>query len=276
MPPQRIVIHAGFHKTGTTSVQAVLKRNRRELWPVMAIGLRDKFESTLRAARTYAEKRDTFSLHKAAYLFGKYVDDLNLSPKRQLLVSAEDLSGCIAGRLGTTDFSAAPELLQGYAEELQALFGRRLELTFVMGARAAPSWYPSAYWQHIKASRMTESFDDFVDRCPNAADFATVLGDIRDAVPDHRVLSNDLDDCRDLPFGPATPILNLMRMPPERRAALKPVDLRNARGDDALLRAYLDLNRSDLDDATVEARKKQLWAERAAHGSGLLGGKETG
>jgi hypothetical protein len=67
-----------------------------------------------------------------------------------------------------------------------------------------------------------------------------------------------------------------MRMPPERRAALKPVDLRNARGDDALLRAYLDLNRSDLDDATVEARKKQLWAERAAHGSGLLGGKETG
>ena len=91
MPPQRIVIHAGFHKTGTTSVQAVLKRNRRELWPVMAIGLRDKFESTLRSARTYAEHRDTFSLHKAAYLFGKYVDDLNLSPKRQLLVSAEDV-----------------------------------------------------------------------------------------------------------------------------------------------------------------------------------------
>jgi hypothetical protein len=35
---RRIVVHAGFHKTGTTSAQAFLAENGPVLWPVMALG----------------------------------------------------------------------------------------------------------------------------------------------------------------------------------------------------------------------------------------------
>lgn len=276
MPRQRIVIHAGFHKTGTTSVQAVLKQNRHDLWPVMALGLRHKLEPVLSAARAYSVWRDPIRLGKAAYRFGQYVAGLNLSPKRQLLISAEELSGHMAGRENTPDYSAVPDLMQVYAEELDALFGARLQLTFVFTLRDAASWMQSAYWEHVKSSRMVMEFDDFAARYTQVSDLAAVVEQVRAAVPDHQVLTFDLADCADLPLGPASPILDLMRLPPDRRAALKPAPIRNRRGDDALLRTFLDMNRSDLNDETVSARKKEIWAQVRAGGSGVLDGKETG
>ena len=48
--PGRIVIHAGFHKTGTTTVQRFLKENSETLWPLTAIGLRHRFPDLLHSA----------------------------------------------------------------------------------------------------------------------------------------------------------------------------------------------------------------------------------
>ena len=43
--PARIVLHTGFHKTGTSTVQAFLRTNRKALLPVLAIRLKGKFRT---------------------------------------------------------------------------------------------------------------------------------------------------------------------------------------------------------------------------------------
>ena len=47
----RILIHAGFHKTGTTSVQAALRRNREALAPWLRLRLPGQTRTLRQAAR---------------------------------------------------------------------------------------------------------------------------------------------------------------------------------------------------------------------------------
>ena len=58
MAPRRsaVIVHAGFYKTGTTSLQKYLARNRRALKPVFDFYGQDDFKSAGARARTYAQR----------------------------------------------------------------------------------------------------------------------------------------------------------------------------------------------------------------------------
>ncbi len=51
---RRIVIHAGFHKTGTTTVQQTLKAHATVLAPHLQVVLREDMEAVCEAARAYS------------------------------------------------------------------------------------------------------------------------------------------------------------------------------------------------------------------------------
>lgn len=259
-PTQRVVIHAGFHKTGTSSVQDTLRLNGPLLYPQMALGLRPKLKPIIHAARGYSTWRDPISLAKTALRFGDYVRQLDLPPRRQLLISAEELAGHLPGRDTLADYSAAPDLMRVYAAQLTEIFGRRLDLTFVFSMRLPEPWLRSAYWEHVKASRMVLDFDDYADRYRGSTDLPAIVNDIITEVAPCKVEAFWLEDCADLPLGPATPILDLMRLTPERRAQLKPAPRSNVALGDAVLTELLALNRSDLDPDALLAAKKAVLA----------------
>ncbi|MBY6046086.1 hypothetical protein [Vannielia litorea] len=254
--PVRVVVHMGFHKTGTTSAQRFLRRSGKHLWPVMALGLRQQLEPVLFATRAFSTWRDPLSLEKLRLRFTAYLDGLELGRKRDLLLSSEELAGHMAGRTALPDYSAVPEIAEVIEACLLAQFPDA-RITFFFSLRAPGPWMQSAWAEHVKSSRMVLDFEEFCAANPAAADFAPVIEATR-AVLNSPVETASLEDTAATPFGPATPLLDLMNVPQERRALLDPPQHMNQRRDPALLQALLELNRSDMDDTALKAAKAKL------------------
>jgi len=251
---RRIVVHTGFHKTGTTSAQAFLAENGPVLWPVMALGLGYKFRPLLSAARGFSTWRDPFSLEKFRRRFETYLAELNLG-KRDLLISAEELSGHLPGRGDLADYSAAPILMQEIEDVLLAAYPEAA-VTFVLTLRRPETWWPSAYWEHVKSSRMVLDYAAFLDTY-GALDLADAAAAI-DLRSDLRTYW--LEEMSQTAHGPATPLLRLMALSEERWAKLTPIVEKNRapRAREALIEDFLTLNRSALDQDALKAAKKAL------------------
>ena len=180
--PRRIVIHAGFHKTATSSVQQVLRDNRAALKPYLRSQLKWGMRDLLHAARGYSTWRDPLTLGKFARRFRALLEAQADMPRRTLCLSAEELSGHMPGRPGISDYGAAPILAAEMARAAAARFPEA-ETRFLYTVRAPESWLESAYWEHVKSSSLTESLDAFRDRMAGAADLAAVVERVRAAQP---------------------------------------------------------------------------------------------
>ncbi|HAC50653.1 MAG TPA: hypothetical protein DCE85_15435, partial [Sulfitobacter sp.] len=80
--PRRIILHPGFHKTGTSSLQATLRANRTALKPHVALRLRWHMKDLLHATRGYSTWRDPLTLLKAEHRFETLLDGLPQMPRR--------------------------------------------------------------------------------------------------------------------------------------------------------------------------------------------------
>ncbi|WP_213545824.1 hypothetical protein [Vannielia litorea] len=247
----------GFHKTGTTSAQAFLRANAKHLWPVMALGLRQQLEPVLFATRGFSTWRDPLSLEKIRRRFADYLAGLDLGRKRGLLVSCEELAGHMAGRSGLPSYGATPEIAQVLEACVVERFGADAELTFAFTTRAPGPWMRSAWAEHVKSSRMELDFDAFAEANPEAADFEAVLAATR-AVVQAPVEAFRLEEISGAAFGPATPLLDLMRLPGSRRTRLQPPRHMNRRRDPETLDQLLTLNRSELDKEALKRAKDAL------------------
>lgn len=264
--PGKIVIHAGFHKTGTTSVQQVLKNNAKHLWPHMAIALRHRFPELLHASRGYSTWRDPLTLAKFTHRFDAFIRELALGPNRQLVISAEELCGHLPGRGDLDDYSSAPELMSGIVSVLEDNFGKP-DITFYFSTRAPESWLKSAHWEHVKASRMTLNFTDYKKRYKASGDLDGAARAIAGAVAPYPVVTRTLEDCRDLPLGPATPLLELLNVPEHKRALLQAAPVANAMRPPEVLKEFLKLNRSEMTGEEVGQAKRAYLAALNGRGT---------
>jgi hypothetical protein len=161
--PRKFIIHAGFHKTGTSFLQQVLRANRPLLQPELAMRLKGQMQDLTHATRGYSTWRDDLTLVKAATRFGAVLDDLVTMPKRALLISAEEFSGYMPRRSSLADYSATPILLSGYCEEITARFPKIEQVTY-FSTRAPKSWLQIGFWGHVKSSSMTLDDDTFAKK----------------------------------------------------------------------------------------------------------------
>ena len=257
--PRRIILHAGFHKTGTSSVQQVLRANRAILKPELAMRLKGQMKDLMHATRGYSTWRDPLTLAKATRRFGVVLDSLALMPRRVLVISAEELSGHMPGRARLTDYSAAPILLQRFSEEISARFPKA-EQAIYFSTRDPDAWLRSAYWEHVKSSSITLNYDDFIGAYEQAVDFEKVISTTKKTIQAD-VYDTPLEDSDDLPLGPADPLLDLCDISPELRKKIIPQPAKNQRMDDAVLLALLDANRAYADRDERKAAKQLILAE---------------
>jgi len=259
--PRRIILHPGFHKTGTSSVQAILRANRALLKPHVALRLRWQMKDLLHAARGYSTWRDPLTLLKAEYRFDALLDALPRMPRRTLVLSAEELAGHMPGRGNLADYSAAPDLLETFTRSLRRRFPRA-EIMVYLSTRDPADWIASAYWEHVKASSMTLDLATFTARYAPAADLDAVAETIARRLP-CPVHHARLEACRDLPLGPATPLLDLCALPPEVLAQITVPPPENQRLPAELLQALLDANRQHADDPEARRRAKTALLQQA-------------
>lgn len=256
---RRIVIHAGFHKTGTSTIQDTLRHNRVALKGHAALRLRWHMRELVSATRGYSTWRDDLSLAKVEVRFAQLLTDLPRRLPPRLILSAEELSGHLPGRGNLADYSTASALLHSYFQIIQERFPEA-EILFYLSTRAPEPWLRSAYWEHVKASNMTMSFDAFQARYSAAADLDGMVAQISDALPTP-VYHQRLEDCVDLPLGPADPLISLCDLPDEVRRALAPVRPSNAHLGEAVLQKLLEANMKHPDADARNAAKALILKE---------------
>jgi len=254
--PRKIVLHAGFHKTGTSTVQAVLRANRKALMPALAIRLKGQMQELISATRGYSTYGTEEALDKVSRRLDALFADLPAMPRRTLLLSAEELSGHMPGRGALADYRAAPVLMYLMWQRARAAFPNA-PVVICFGSRDPAQWQRSAWAEHVKSSGMTMDFETFCDTYPQAADLDRIIHDVTSRVPTpvHRFR---LEDCANLPLGPADPVLDLCDIPAELRHTLAPQPVQNSRLDEATLAALLQINKTHSDKAKRKAAKAAL------------------
>ena len=268
MKRQQIIVHAGFHKTGTSAVQSFLGKNGKHLWPYMALVLPARIADITRCATLYSVLRDPVSLDEFHHRLTAFLRTLDIGRKRHLLISAEDLAGLIPGRNRQLSYGSSPALMAAIKSAVTQVFDTQCDLTFYFCTRETDAWLRSSYWQNLRASNLQLGFDAYCDAYDNAADFDTALTEIRHAVGDTHVMAFPLEGTQDLRFGPASPLFDLITLPKETRAALVPVAYHNTQPPQDLVDQIRDLNRSGLNTNTLAQRKKTLLDLHSATNSG--------
>ncbi|MFD1344595.1 hypothetical protein [Litorisediminicola beolgyonensis] len=252
----RVLIHPGFHKTGTTSIQSTLKLNADRLAPHLRIVLRDDMSGLTDACRSYSKspkpRRLDAVLREAIALF----DTLEPSDPRPVLISSEDLSGLLPGRQDVLSYAAAPALMAAIGGAAEERFGDWP--TFVFTTRDPAGWLGSSWWQHLRSTRMTDDLDAWSDRAAEAAQLDLIVAATSEAVPDATVIAAPLAEAKDLPEGPLSPLLDLLDLPPSLRGTLEIAPRANATPSVGLEPIFLALNRSGLPDAIVGETKRML------------------
>lgn len=259
--PRKIVLHAGFHKTGTSTVQAVLRANRKALMPALAIRLKGQMQELMHATRGYSTYGTADALDKVSRRFDALLADLPGMPRRTLLISAEELSGHMPGRGALADYSAAPVLMYLFWERARKAFPKT-PAQFCFSTRNTADWQRSSWAEHVKSSGMTLDFETFCASYPAAAQLDDAVQEISRRVP-APVHSFALEDCGNLPLGPADPVLDLCDIPDDLRATLVPQPAQNTRLDAQTLDDLLKINRTHTDTDARNAAK----AARLAQGS---------
>jgi hypothetical protein len=250
----RILVHPGFHKTGTTSVQYGLERNAGVLNARVRVLQMDDFPDAIAAARRHTAQPAPRRLKKYAAGFTAAVAPLDPGDPRPLLVSSEKLLGWIPGRKENWSYDATPDFTERLADVLEGHFGTGADITFYFTTRAAGDWARSVYWQNLRSMRITEDFAAYHPRLERAARLDDVVAATRARLGARaRVISRPVEALSEEPQGPLGAILRELGVAADDLMPFKSYNMQPAGGVEELLR----LNRSDLDEAALNAAKRE-------------------
>ncbi|QQA43425.1 hypothetical protein [Pelagovum pacificum] len=256
-----VIVHAGFHKTGTSSLQDHLRRNRQLLSGHVRLLLKEDMPAPAGAAVAYGRAPAPWRMRAFR---GALTGALSVLPDEPvpLVLSWEGLSGAmpghrtVLGRTIRTYRAAAPLALATY-EGLHRRFPDA-DIRFLYTTRDQAGWTASVHGHILRSRRLTEDEATFRD---SIAPLATSLAILRRRLPCD-VIEAPLAASHDHRDGPAAPLLDLLDLPPSLRRALHPATHSN-RGNSPEVRAGLaDLNHRISDKAELRRAKAVLTGER--------------
>jgi hypothetical protein len=268
--PYHIILHAGFHKTGTTTMQMGLRANVDILAPMYQVATLsgdDSLRQIAETARAFSLEKDPLEL---AWFKGLLVDWFaDIADRRAdrsgLLISAEDFCGHMPGGRAAGRYHATSELLVAFHQAAQVVFGKRLVLRLLFTTRAPEDWLASLHWQHSKHAYMILDREDFCQTYQRAADFGAVINTVAVALPQAQIAVCALEDMRALQQGPLGALLDLAQVPPALCTRMVVVPAANQRVTQDLAAQFVALNRLGLSKEILAARKQALLLSPTNH-----------
>lgn len=250
----RFLVHPGFHKTGTSSIQASAAQNRAALEPMLRIMTMDDFPRAVTAARRHSKDPAPRRLHSFAQGIDEGLATLDPGDARPVFVTCEKFLGWIPGRKNNWSYAAAPDFMARLVDMIIARFPKA-EVTLFFTTREAEAWKRSVYWQNLRAMRITEDFAEYGPRLNDAAKLNQVVEAVVERLgPRANVQAHRSETLRNLPHGPFGAILNALGLPSDGLPAPKLYNMQPEGAAEALL----ELNRSDLDDSALDTAKRKL------------------
>ncbi|WP_319824822.1 hypothetical protein [Thalassovita sp.] len=263
----RVIVHAGFHKTGTTSLQALLERNDKRLSPYAAIYLKTALGRARFLGRWYGQRPSLLRLWLFRLGFRTFLRRIPDSPV--IVISRESFSGMMLGFRGARikpPRSYAPmaiPLAQAIIREVRRRFGPDTQIEFLYTTRETEPFLNSA-WRHVlRTSRLKQDYTAFRATFSPLPDLQTEADRIAQAIAPVPVHTAALETYADDPLGPGRAILDLLGVPEKTRAKLRPVDHHNPGQSADLSARFLSMNRSKMGRKTLQQEKDRLaMAER--------------
>jgi len=260
----RVIVHAGYHKTGTTSLQDFMATNRTALAPHVRYYGKADFLAAGAHARIYAQRPFPWRLWRFRRSFRRFLSTLD--PGGTIVLSRETFSGGMPGhrQLGgklMMSYSAAPALARVIVQALRRRFGPGTDITFFYSLRDREAWIRSVHGHLLRSIRIIDDFDAFRARFPDLKGPAQEARAMARHLAPIPVVTASLDDHANTPEGTAAALLDLLDIPAPLRASLKPARRANT-GETPEMRAeFLRLNRSGLTGSALKQAKETLLAK---------------
>ncbi len=228
--PRRVILHCGFRKTGTTTIQNFLRLNADALPSGLAVSARDEITLPYRRAvlddLRAAGRSSRAKVDRAAAELCRHWAK---ATAETVLISDENLFG---NDMITPDGRTIFDLAAEYLPILERHFAGVPDVQFVFYTRNRSAWLRSAYNQAVKRRGVTDTEDDWIAALPTSLDWETGLATIRAALsaPVH-VFAMEDDLAGDAPLlgralfklaGIEDAALDAMARPPRANESLKP------------------------------------------------------
>lgn len=255
--PQHILLHPGFHRTGTSSMQHFLWLNRDLLAPHLTVRLTRHFKSVARLCTRYAITHNPLDLTDMIAELDTAFAQEPVPSNRNLIISSEMFCGEIPGHGPVADYSTAPTLITYLTGYLQERFPDA-HIRVILTTRDAEAWLFSAYRHVLRRSRVTMTRQVFADTYSAAADFDTLLSEIAEAIDPIEVLYLPLEHALKNPLGPGAALLDQLPLPDDLRDMLTPVGIGAKGAEPHLWGQFLAMNRADYPDDQITAQKEQM------------------
>ncbi|MGC1495787.1 MAG: hypothetical protein WA790_08260 [Sulfitobacter sp.] len=259
--PRRIILHAGFHKTGTKTLQRMLRSHRDLLSPTITVVLVEDMKQLCAATRQLCSADDPLDFSQVTQEATRLAQTW-LDFEGTILISGEDLAGMIPGRKGAPDYSASPQILRAITDAFSAVLPDAA-LGIFFTTRAAAPWLNSCYAQHLQSVRMKLSVTEYAQAFASSADLNAAVDAVARALPNVDVHRIALEACADRRLGTLDALLDIAKCPSTIRNAIQQSPPSNVSPQPKVLADLLEINRSDMCDGDAEfARGLQRKAAR--------------
>lgn len=255
---RRILIHPGFHKTGTTSAQAFLNKNRKQINRHYAIvgPSRARQAGLINAARAFTRSGSPEDAAAFTAKTHEVLDTIDFRARRGLILSDENLAGRRPGGDVSTAYQRLPEVMTLLTQALTAHFEPDpCEIAIYLSTRDLASWAYSLWGHNVRKSRVTEAFASPIVPGISLEERAETL---RTALPDASHLTRPLEALANTTFGPGTPIADWLHAGPGDFSKLLAGPLAGAAPPLEKTEACLEMNRSIEDDLVLRMAKQDL------------------
>lgn len=222
----RIIIHAGFYKTGTTSFQRYFEVNAALFENKFYYCSKAQLSHAAIAAREFGTRPFWWRLRAFRRAFETVVT--TLPDADVIVISREQFSGAmpgfktIFGRRITSNATAAIPLAKEINRALRRRFGENTCIEYLFTLREGESWVKSIYG-HVQRSRtVTQDFATFRSSFPEKIDLLPEAASIAQAANADDFHTSFLEDTSAHPLGPAKALIDLLALPTDFCEKLPP------------------------------------------------------
>lgn len=246
--PVRVIVHAGFHKTGTSSLQSYLENNRAALRPYLAYYGKPDMPAVDATARAYGLRPFPWRLAAFRTALRRFLAEVPEDPV--IVLSRERFCGPLPGLRGWhgrkpgTYAPISVPMARALAAELGARFGGGTRVEFLYTLRDREAWLRSLYGHLLRVTPLKEDFERFRRHFPASFTLETEAARISRALAPLPVHTARLERHAKAHCGPAQAIFDLVALPGAAAADLPPARRWN-RGQPVQVESqFLRLNRS--------------------------------
>ncbi len=226
---RRFILHAGFHKTATTTLQHFLKENGEILSAQYSLWVSEFIKPISNKASKFSMQRDYEILTEMTERLSVYLEEEAKLHDLDVICSHEDFSGQLPGRSkSNNNYDAIFETLPALCETIKKS-GLFTEIIVYFSTRDYTKWIESLYWHLIQSTNLRLELKTFKKQHRSFPDLEDIVTNIRKIMPELTIISANIDDYSTAEFGATTPFIDLIDPPMKIRENLQNIPRRRVR-----------------------------------------------